>query len=170
MTSRLFEIGVSGLNAAQVNLRTASHNISNAATPGFTRQEAMQSTNLPQLTDSGFIGNGVKVDTVRRLYNEFLSNQVVSSQARSSELDTFYAQLSQIDNILADPSVGLNVALTSFFDSVQDVATNPQNYASRQAMLSAGNSLVDRFRLIDGQISALRRSVDDQIDLTVRSI
>ena len=168
MTSRLFEIGVSGLNAAQASLRTASHNISNAATPGFTRQEAMQSTNLPQLTDSGFIGNGVKVDTVRRLYNEFLSNQVVSSQARSSELDTFYAQLSQIDNILADPSVGLNVALTSFFDAVQDVATNPQNYASRQAMLSAGNSLVDRFRLIDGQISALRRSVDDQIDLTVR--
>lgn len=170
MTSRLFEIGISGLNAAQANLRTASHNISNAATPGFTRQEAVQSTALAQLTEAGFVGNGVKVDTVRRIYSEFLSNQVVSSQSRSSELDTYYSQLTQIDNLLADPRAGLSAAMTSFFNAVQDVATNPQNYASRQDMLSGANSLVDRFRLIDGQLGALRRSVDDQISLTVNSI
>jgi flagellar hook-associated protein 1 FlgK len=170
MTSRLFEIGISGLNAAQANLRTASHNISNAATPGFTRQEAVQSTALAQLTEAGFVGNGVKVDTVRRIYSEFLSNQVVASQSRSSELDTYYSQLTQIDNLLADPRAGLSAAMTSFFNAVQDVATNPQNYASRQDMLSGANSLVDRFRLIDGQLGALRRSVDDQITLTVTSI
>ncbi len=170
MTSRLFEIGISGLNAAQTNLRTASHNIANASTPGYTRQEAVQSTALPQLKEAGFLGNGVKVDTVRRLYSEFLSNQVVATQSRSSELETFHAQLSQIDNLLADPQAGLSAALTAFFDAVQDVATNPQNYASRQDLLSAGNSLVDRFRLIDGQLVALRRSVDEQIDLTVSSI
>ncbi len=170
MTSRLFEIGISGLNAAQANLRTASHNISNAATPGFTRQEAVQSTALSQLTEAGFVGNGVKVDTVRRIYSEFLSNQVVSSQARSSELDTYYSQLTQIDNLLADPRAGLSAALTSFFNSVQDVATNPQNYASRQDLISGANSLVDRFRLIDGQLAALRLSINDQIDLTVTSI
>lgn len=170
MASNLFNIGVTGLNAAQANLRTTSHNIANAGTPGFSRQQALLSTVDPTLTGDGFMGNGVQVDTVRRLYDAFLSGQVVASQTRSSELEAYLAQLSQIDNLLADPTSGLSPALTSFFDGVQDVATHPENVASRQALLSSANSLIARFQLLDGQLASLRRSVDDQIGISVDAI
>ena len=43
----IFSVGVSGLNAAQSGILTAGHNISNASTPGYSRQEIVQGTNIP---------------------------------------------------------------------------------------------------------------------------
>ena len=50
MATGIFGIGLSGLNAAQAGMLTTSHNISNAATPGYNRQQTVQASSLPQLT------------------------------------------------------------------------------------------------------------------------
>lgn len=68
MTTGIFGIGTSALAAAQAGLLTTGHNISNAGTAGFHRQEVVQRAALPQLTGAGFIGNGVEISTVRRMY------------------------------------------------------------------------------------------------------
>ena len=60
----IFNVGVSGLNAAQAGIFTASHNIANASTPGFSRQVIVQGTNIPLLTGGGFLGQGTHVQTV----------------------------------------------------------------------------------------------------------
>ncbi len=78
----IFGSGVSALNAAQIGLSTTEHNIANANTPGFNRQEVVLATRLPQATGAGFIGQGVDVATVKRIYNEFLSNQVCKDRRR----------------------------------------------------------------------------------------
>ena len=77
----------------------------------------------PQGTGVGFFGRGVDVETVRRAYSQFLDNAVLTAQAQGSYLDTYNSQISQIDNLLADPSAGLSPALQAFFSSVQDVAS-----------------------------------------------
>ena len=59
MATSIFGIGVSGLNAAQSGLLVTGHNITNAATDGFHRQEAVQGTQTPQETGAGFFGKGV---------------------------------------------------------------------------------------------------------------
>ncbi len=170
MSSGLFGIGLSGLNAAQAGLLTTGHNISNAATPGFNRQQVLQSNSTPQLSGAGYFGTGVDVDTVRRIYSQFLDQQVVSSQARSSELDSYYAQLRQLDNVLADPSMGLSPVLQTFFAAVQDVATHPANAASRQSLLSAASMLDSRFELIDNRFRELRAGVDADIQSTIGTV
>ena len=76
MGDGLFGISISGLRAAQIGLSTTGHNITNASTSGFHRQEIIQSTNNPLQTGAGFIGQGVTVDTVRRVYSAYLDNQV----------------------------------------------------------------------------------------------
>jgi flagellar hook-associated protein 1 FlgK len=77
----LLDIAVTGLNAAQGNLSTTSHNIANASTPGFNRQTAVQTTQTPQLTGSGFFGQGTDITTVVRAYSSFMSDQVTTAQA-----------------------------------------------------------------------------------------
>ncbi len=72
MGNSIFGIGLSALNAAQQGLLVAGHNVSNAATPGYTRQQVVQSTTPAQATGSGFIGQGVQIDSVKRIYNSFL--------------------------------------------------------------------------------------------------
>src|ERR1043166_9309854 len=103
-SSSIFEVGLSGLNAAQAALNTTSHNIANAGTAGYHRQTAIQSTQQPQQTGSGFFGKGVRVDTVLRTYSQFLDNAVLQAQTQDSYLQAYQTQINQIDNLLADPT------------------------------------------------------------------
>src|SRR5690349_18402424 len=111
----LLSIGLSGINSSQANLLTTSHNISNADTPGFTRQQAVQTTIDPIFSGSGFFGQGSKIDTVRRQYDGFLTQQVLTASTRKEEFSAYSTQISQIDNLLADSSAGLSPALQDFF-------------------------------------------------------
>src|SRR5262245_837392 len=110
MATGIFGIGISGLSAAQAGLVTTGHNIANANTDGYHRQRIEQSTATPLRTGSGFFGQGVQVDTVMRLYSQFLDAQVAQSQAQASFASTYHAQLSQIDGVLADENAGLSPA------------------------------------------------------------
>lgn len=159
----IFSIGVGGLNAAQAGLFTTSHNISNASTTGFNRQQIVQTTNTPMFTGSGFIGQGTNVQTVQRVYSKFLTAQVLNAQAGASEMDTYLTQLNQINNLLGDSTAGLAPALSDFFKGVQDVAANPSNIPARQSMLSMGKALVARFQGLDARISEIRDGVNQQI-------
>ena len=84
MATNIFGIGISGLQAAQAGLVTAGHNISNANTAGFTRQQVDFTNAIPLATGSGFFGNGVNIVTVRRLYSQFLTNEVLSASTQST--------------------------------------------------------------------------------------
>lgn len=169
MGNGIFGIGLSAINAAQTGLLVTGHNVSNAATPGYTRQQIVQSTSLAQATGVGFIGQGVKVDTVSRAYNQFLVNQVSQAKTESTQLDTYYSQMQQIDKLLADTSgqLGLAPALQNFFGGVQDVATNPSDVVSRQSMLSDADVLARRFQSLDGRFDEIEDGVNEQIKSSV---
>jgi flagellar hook-associated protein 1 FlgK len=166
----LFNVGVSGLNAAQAGILTASHNISNASTPGYSRQQILQASNIPMVTGSGFMGQGTHIQTVSRIYDAFLGRQVLGAEASATEMDSYLAQIQQIDNILADSSAGLSPALTAFFKGVQDVAANPSSIPGRQSMLSAAQALVARFQSLDQRLSEIREGTNQQITVQIGQI
>ncbi|SES69932.1 flagellar hook-associated protein 1 FlgK [Nitrosomonas marina] len=161
---------ISGLNAAQANLQTTSHNIANADTPGYTRQKVIQSTNIPQSTGAGFIGNGVNSSTVQRIHNQFLTTQLLQVQTQSSQLENHYNQIKQIDNLLADPVSGLSPALQDFFGGVNDVAANPSSVPSRQAMISNANALVSRFHSLDQRLSEMYQAANTEVSSSIKEI
>ncbi len=166
----VFSISVSGLNAAQAGMLTTSHNISNVSTPGYSRQEIVQSANIPQFTGSGYFGQGTQVATVKRIYDQFLGSQVLSAEAGAAEMNSYQAQISQISNLLADSSAGLIPALSGFFKGVQDVAANPASIAGRQSMLSAAQALVAQFQTLDQQFSEIRDGTNQQISGQITQI
>ncbi|MDP1607436.1 MAG: flagellar hook-associated protein FlgK [Rhodocyclaceae bacterium] len=163
MASGIFSVAVSGLNVAQAGVLTTGHNIANASTPGYSRQRIVQTTNSPQFTGSGFIGKGANVETIQRVYSQFLGSQVLSAQTGAAEMDSYLAQIRQIDNLLADPNAGLSPAMAGFFKGVQEVAANPASIPARQSMLSASQSLVGRFQSIDQRLREIREGVNSQI-------
>lgn len=166
----IFNVGVSGLNAASMALQTTSHNISNASTDGYTRQQVVQTTNTPFSTGSGYLGQGTNVETVKRAYSQYLNAQVLSAQTGASSMDAYLAQVQQIDNLLSDSSAGLSPALASFFKGVQDATSNPSSVASRQSMLSSSQSLVAQFQAIDTRLTEIRLGVNSQISSEVTTI
>jgi flagellar hook-associated protein 1 FlgK len=170
MSTGIFSIGVSGLSAAQLGLLATEHNVVNANTPGYTRQATVQATNVAINTGAGSIGQGVHVQTVKRMYDQFLSGQVNSAQSQVSELDSYYAQISQIDIMLADPEAGLSPSLQDFFSGVQQVASNPSLLPARQSMIASAQTLATRFHNIDSRLSELKAQVNDRIANAVTEI
>ncbi|NTV10543.1 MAG: flagellar hook-associated protein FlgK [Zoogloea sp.] len=163
MASSLLSIGISGLNAAQAGLVTTGHNLSNAATDGYSRQIVVQSTNTPVYAGYGFLGQGTQVETVKRVYSQFLSGQVLNAQAKQSEYDTYNNQLSDINNMLADADSGISPALQDFFKGVQEVSANPSSIPARQSMLSAAQAMAARFQTASDQMTDSRQGIESQI-------
>lgn len=170
MANGIMSVGISGLRTAQVALLTTSHNISNATTPGYNRQQTVQSASTPQLNSAGFVGRGVQTAAVERIYNQYLVNQSLQAQGQSSQLNSYYNEIQQIDNMLADTTSGLTPALHNFFNAVQDVASNPTSIPSRQAMLSNAEALTARFQSMDQRLSEMQEGVNSQITSSVVEI
>ncbi len=170
MSTGIFSTGISSLQAAQLGLLTTEHNIANATTAGFNRQRTVQASNLGTLTGSGFIGQGVHVSTIERMYSGFLAGQVNRTQSASSELAAYGAQIAQLDNMLADADAGVSPALQDFFKGVQQVSANPSQVASRQALLSSAQALVARYQGINDNINQMYDGVNAQVQSTVGAI
>ena len=170
MGNSILDIGITGLLAAQSQLQTTSHNISNANTPGFKRQQVILDTNIAQSSGAGFVGSGVHSTTVQRIYSQFLVSQSLQVQTQSQSLDSNYAQIKQLDNMFAEATSGLSPTLQNFFSAIQDVATNPSVIPSRQAMLSNAEALVARFQSMDQHMSQIREGVNTQITSSVVEI
>lgn len=162
--------GVSGMLAFQTALATTGHNISNANTPGFSRQRAEMATRLPQQTGSGYIGSGVNVVGINRVYDQFTVDQLRTQTSLHSRLDSYYNLASQVDNLLADPDAGLAPTLQSFFNSLNGLADNPSSVPARQVVISEAGSLTERFHSIDSRLGALRDSVNSRIETLVGDV
>ncbi|MFA7240505.1 MAG: flagellar hook-associated protein FlgK [Sulfuricellaceae bacterium] len=166
----IYGIGLSALNAAQVGMSTTGHNISNATTAGFHRQEATQVTNIPQYTGAGFLGQGVHVDTVKRIYSEFLDTQVLQTQTSFSRFDSYNAQASQLDNLLADVNSGMSPALQDFFMAVNDVSGTPSSAPSRQTVLSGAQAMVTRIQGLATRMTEMRDGINTQVRNSVELV
>lgn len=170
MGASTLSIAITGLNAAQAGLLTTSHNISNSNTAGYSRQIVQQTTQNPYYTGGGFIGQGTRVLTVQRQYSAFLGQQLTSSQASTSSLESYQTQLDQIDNMLADKTVGLSPAMKGFYDAVNEVAANPSSISARQSMLSGAQSLVSRFQDLSDRLREIGDGVNKQLTSEVANI
>jgi flagellar hook-associated protein 1 FlgK len=163
-------IGLSGLRAAQAGLSTTGHNIANVNTPGFSRQQTVLTPSTAQFSGAGYIGTGVTVSTVQRIYSDFLTQSLRDSKASSASASAYAGEVSRVDGFLADSSSNLSSSADSFFASVQAVANNPGDSASRQTMLSTARTFAARFNDLNGRLLAQGADVNQQIDDAVVSV
>jgi len=168
--SNLLAIGKTGLYAAQAALSTTGHNITNANVAGYSRQVVVQATAAMLNTGVGFMGTGTQIAQIKRYSDEFLNTQVRNAQAGTSGLESYFSQIKQIDNMLADTTSGLTPAMQGFFKGVQDMAANRASLPSRQAMLSSAESLATRLNGLDARLGEIRDGVNSEIESSVTAI
>ncbi|MFT5888458.1 MAG: flagellar hook-associated protein 1 FlgK [Zhongshania sp.] len=161
---------LSALVSNQRALATVSHNIANAGTEGYSRQRVDFNTRVPEQAGNSVIGSGVLVSGVSRVYDSFTAQQLRSTQAAFSSVETTFAMASQLDNVLADPDLGISASLSRFYNSVQDVADDPSSITSRQLMLAEARGLGDRFADVTSQLDSLDREVNSRIKSTVNDV
>jgi flagellar hook-associated protein 1 FlgK len=170
MASGVLGVALAGLNAAQAGLQTTGHNLANINTPNYSRQTTIQETNPAAFSGGGFMGTGVNVTSVRRVYAEYLQAQAQTMQSRVASDAAYSEHISQLNNVVSDPDLNVSSAIDNFFAGVQNLSGNPSDTAARQALLSAGSTLAARFRSFDSHMEDMRTSVNDRIHLSVATV
>jgi flagellar hook-associated protein 1 FlgK len=180
MTSPFFglDIGASGLQAAQQQLDTAAHNVANASTPGYSRQQVLlvesPPESIPAFNRSGLpgqIGSGVTVAAITRVRDVFLDQQVQAQSSIQGEWQTRQQELSKVEAIFPEPSSsGLGSVISKYYSAWQDVASSPTSSAARTALTEQASSLALALNSASTQLGMVSSGIDTQVGQQVQTI
>jgi len=166
----ILSTSITALNAYQRALTTVGHNIANADVEGYSRQETVFVTRPPSFSGAGWIGSGVEIATIERRYDEFLAAQVRTSRSAAGEAEVYSTYAHQLDNLYADPELGLDPVLQRYFNALNDVANDPASIPAREVLLAEAEALADRFHFLASRGAQIADGVNQDITGAVADI
>lgn len=171
MSGDILGIGTSALLSYQQALATTGHNIANVGREGYSRQRVHFATMPPQsLGSAGYVGSGVRISGVERIYDAFVQRQMQSSTSTYEQQAAYYGYAARVDDLLADPNIGLAPGLQQFFAAVQEVSSDPTSTAARQVMISEAETLANRFGFLQQWLGEQRAILNGQIGSNIVEI
>lgn len=165
------DIAVSALRAQQYALNVTGHNIANANTEGYRRQEPIFVTNNPAQGSYALggsiipqFGTGVVIQTIRRAQTDYLDGLIRRATDQLGMWQSRNEALGQIESIFGEPgSMGLSGVLDQFWNSWEELASSPDSLPARSAVVDAGVALADRMRKLYGDLLSLQKHTDQTI-------
>jgi flagellar hook-associated protein 1 FlgK len=153
-----------GLLAQQRSLDVTAHNIANAQTEGYTRQEAVLGAALPYTIQAGLLvdgsgaqlGQGVDVLEYRRMRDSFLDLQFRAQNMSLGDKTATADGLSRVEDQLGEPGDdAVSGLLSKFWDAWGTLEANPNDGAAKAGVVASGETLAGALRDLDARLSAL---------------
>jgi len=165
----MIQNGLSGLKASQILLDTASNNIANVNTPGYSRQEGVLvsrqngSSNLSP-------GSGVEVSNLRRINDQYTQAALWRAQSQSSYYTEMNQMFSQAEGILGSEGLSVSEGIDNLFAALNSAATDPQTIATRQQVIAGADNLAKRFNQLSISLDLQRTQITEQADGIVKGL
>jgi len=166
----MINIAWSGLQAAQFGMSVTSMNISNMLTPGYSRQGIIQSSVVTMGAGGMSAGAGVQVDSIRRVSDQYLTNQVWQSNSKANYYGINTQYLGSLEKVIGTDSTSLGTGLDDFFSALSALTKEPESEANRQQLLNQADSLATRFNSMNDFINSQRTQVSNQRNTMVEQI
>lgn len=159
------------LSAHQHATQVAAHNISNAATEGYTRQRASLVAGVPLVTPDGVIGSGVRFAGVERYRDVLLDDAIRRETASASMFRTRHELLSRVEtafNELSESSFG--AILDRFWSSWSALANDPGSASARAVVVQHGRAVATELNRLSGELDILRDDTRTRLDSAVAEL
>ncbi|WP_440875617.1 flagellar hook-associated protein FlgK [Thalassotalea sp. PLHSN55] len=170
MSVNLYQTGVSGLLAAQQQLATTGHNISNVNTDGYTRQRAEQNASMGISNGTNYIGSGTYIQDITRIYNQFSYTEQLNSQSSLGYAKAAFEKLDQLNETMSLNGGAIQTSIEQFYQAVNGMADNPSDMGLRNIALSQAEVLASDFRSINQSFDQLEKATNGEIDQIARNI
>jgi flagellar hook-associated protein 1 FlgK len=156
----ILEIGRRSLSTSQYGLGITSHNISNAGTPGYSRQRLNVAPSTSEKTAYGYLGTGINIQSIQRLRSGYIDQQIYTVNQNMGRAGQRENILRLAESFLQEPSEsGLGATMSQFFASFQDLSLHPEESANRNAVVQKASLMVGTFRRITDSIDSLKKDV-----------
>ena len=165
------EVGKRGLMAGQASIATTGHNMANANTKGYSRQQ-VNATTSPSLNiwtsgqiNPGQLGSGVSIDSITRVRDQFLDRQYRDQSATNGEWSVKKETLDRLETIINEPSdTGLQSAMDQLWGAFQDLANDPDSLSAKVVIKERAQEFVETAQAINRSMTYLNESLTDQIE------
>jgi flagellar hook-associated protein 1 len=168
--SPLLSIGTRAMFANYAALQTIGHNIANANTEGYSRQQVELATAQGQFTGAGFFGKGVDVAAVTRSHNAFLTREAATASSQAAADGARLEQLQRLETVFPPGEAGLGHAASALLNAVVDLASRPQDLSTRQVVLARAQDMAQRYAAAGAQIDTLQDGVVQDLQVAVASV
>jgi flagellar hook-associated protein FlgK len=171
MASVSLNIGLKALLTAQSSLDTVGHNVSNANTPGYSRQHLAISASPAIHVRGLLLGNGVDANVVLRTADDLLTRRLVLQTSSIQQLEARVAGMAHVESLLAEPGEGgLNAMMEDLFASLSSLAASPDDGVLRTGVVQSAQSLAGRFHELAGGLATARADAARQIEVQVERV
>ena len=161
-------IGLKALLTAQTALDNVGHNISNAGTAGYSRQNVLLAADPAVMIRGLAIGNGVSAQQILRTADELLQRRLVTQQSSVSQLDQRLTGMSQIETLFGEPGDrGLNNLMQEFYSALSSLSSNPDDLVQRTGAVQAAQGLTGRFNELTSSLSQERKDSASQVSAQI---
>ena len=169
--SGTFALATEALVADEGALQITSNNIANASTPGYSRQVADLQANPTLVGANVDFGQGVSLTGVTGIRNQVVELGLQQSLQGQSQVNTYLQPMNQLQALFNEAQgVGLQTPLSNFFNSLQNLSTNPTDLSLRQAVISAGQTLATAFNQASAGMTQIQAGLNQEIPQAVGQI
>ena len=165
-----FDIGLSGLSAAQKALDVIGNNIANAATEGYHRQRIELTPAYASQSGPAMIGGGVDVAGVGRMINTLLEDEILRQQSSQEQVSRELTTMKTIESALGELSTesgGLNAAIDNFFNALQELSAHPSESIWQNKALTAADAMASQFRTLGDFLTTTESQIQMEAGNTV---
>ena len=163
-------IAVQALMAEQGALNVTTNNIANVNTPGYSRQIAVLDE-APTFREGSLVfGGGVTLQQFQSVRDQLLQLRIYEETQQQGNSQAQLSSLTQIEGLFADPGQGIGGALSTFFNSLSQLSTDPANMSARQQVLTSANNLAGTFHQAVSAVGTLQAGLDQSVPQTVNQI
>ncbi len=172
------EIGKRSLMTHSTQIGTAGHNITNADTEGYSRQrvevKAFSPLYRPDLTREerpGQVGQGTDVLSISRVRDELLDQRIAAQSNQESYWETRDKYYSMIEKIYNEPNdISIRTNMDKFWESWQELSIYPESAASRNAVVTRGQSLVNSIQSRNSALTGIANILNGDIEAQVEQL
>ena len=171
-----FNTGVSGLHSAQSSLYTTAHNLANATTKGYSRQQvivtdAFYSTRYGAYANRLQVGKGTDIAEIRQVRNTFLDAQYRVQSSRQSFYEAQYKAVQEIEDLFGElEGEEFITSVTNLWSAVSNLAQEPNNIVLRSELVSTASQFTERANALRDQLTEYQTNMNQEVKNQVDQI
>ncbi|MEK9812368.1 MAG: flagellar hook-associated protein FlgK, partial [Bordetella sp.] len=168
--SDLVTIASTAVSAYQRALGTVSNNIANVGSEGYSKQEVGLVENSPRDYGTSYLGTGVNVTGVKRLYDAFIEDSLRNATAELETQGPMVDYANRVVNILGNENVSLLTAFDEFIDSARQLSADSSSVILRTQFLSKAEGLASRFGELSGQLQLVNQESQERLNTDINEL
>lgn len=176
MSSTFFglNIGWSALNAYSASINTTANNVSNANTPGYSKQvtNLVAKGSLRNYT-YGTLGSGVDADSITNLRNTYYDVKYWANNSNVGQYDRKIYYMSQIENLFRDDTsdvTGFTSIYDKMFNTLESLKGDSANLYKRDQFINNAASLMEYFNNMSNHLQGVQSDCNQEVRALVSQV